>query len=48
METILLHHLPQDVEDSLRQIQEQLKLYEDDYVEELLRELISRLEREER
>ena len=48
VETILLHQLPQDVEDSLRQIQEQLKLYEDDYVEELLRELISRLEREER
>lgn len=47
VEAILLHHLPKVVEDSLRQIQEQLKLYEDDYVEELLRELISSLEREE-
>lgn len=47
VEAILLHHLPKVVEDSLRQIQEQLKLYEDDFVEELLRELISSLEREE-
>ncbi len=46
VEAILLHSLPQDVEESLRQIQEQLKLYEDDYVEELLRQLLSRLEGE--
>ncbi len=46
VETILLHHLPQDVEDDLIQIQEQLKLYEDDFVEELLHKLLSRLEGE--
>ena len=46
VETILLHSIPQDVEESLQQIQEQLKLYEDDYVEELLRQLLSRLEGE--
>lgn len=46
VEEILLHSIPQDVEEGLRQIQEQLKLYEDDYVEELLRQLLSQLEEE--
>ncbi len=45
VEAILLHSIPDDVEESLTQIQEQLKLFEDDYVEELLRQLLSRLER---
>ena len=44
---ILAHHLPKDVEKSLKQIQEQLKLYEDDYAEELLGQLLNRLERGE-
>ena len=47
VEEILAHHLPKDVEKSLKQIQEQLKLYEDDYAEELLSQLLNRLEREE-
>ncbi len=46
VEAVLLHRMPQDVEESLRQIQEQLKLYEDDHAEELLRQLLDRLERE--
>lgn len=45
VEAILLHSIPKDVEESLTQIQEQLKLFEDDYVEELLRQLLNRLER---
>ncbi len=46
VEAVLLHRMPQDVEESLRQIQEQLKLYEDDHAEELLRQLLDRLEKE--
>lgn len=45
VEAILLHSIPKDVEESLTQIQDQLKLFEDDYVEELLRQLLNRLER---
>ena len=37
---MLLHELPDDVEERLVQIREQLKLYEDDHVEELLRQLL--------
>ena len=44
---ILSHELPCNVQERLIQIREQLKLYEDDYVEELLRELLSILEKEE-
>ena len=44
---ILSHELPGNVQERLIQIREQLKLYEDDYVEELLRELLSILEKEE-
>lgn len=46
VDDILGHQLPKDVEKSLKQIKEQLKLYEDDYAEELLCQLINRLERE--
>ncbi len=48
VEELLLHELPQDVEDSLRQIQAQLKLYEDDAAEELLRQLLGGFKKEER
>ena len=47
MEDLLLHAMPQDAEDSLLSIQAQLKLYEDDNAEELLRQLLSRLEEED-
>lgn len=44
---ILRHELPEDEEECLVQIQAQLKLYEDDHAEELLRQLLSRLEKGE-
>ena len=47
VEELLLHELPGDVEERLIQIREQLKLYEDDNAEELLRELSGILEKEE-
>ena len=47
VEDLLLHAMPQDAEDSLLNIQAQLKLYEDDNAEELLRQLLSRLEEED-
>ncbi len=47
VEDILNHRLPQSVEESLLQIQTQLKLYEDDHAEELLRQLRAELEKEE-
>lgn len=46
VETMLLYDLPEDMADSLRQIQTQLKLYEDDEAEELLRQLSDRLGKE--
>ena len=47
VEDLLLHAMPQDAEDSLLNIQAQLKLYEDDNAEELLRQLLNRLEEED-
>lgn len=47
VEELLLHALPRYAEDGLREIQAQLKLYEDDNAEELLRQLLSRLEEED-
>lgn len=41
------YHLNQGVEARLREVQEQLKMYEDDAVESLLRELLGWLETEE-
>jgi len=47
VEALLRCALPEDVEDSLREIQGQLKLYEDDNAEALLGGLLGRLEKEE-
>ena len=47
VETMLLHELPEDTEERLLHIQEQLRLYEDDNAEELLSELLRILEKEE-
>lgn len=44
---ILRHELPQDTLDSLRSIQEQLKLFEDDNAEMLLGQLLSSLKTQE-
>ncbi len=43
VETILRHELPQDAEESLREIRGQLKLFEDDNAETLLNQLLSSL-----
>ena len=47
VEEILRHELPQERLDSLRAIQEQLKLYEDDNAEMLLNQLLRSLEEQE-
>lgn len=47
MEEMLSHELPQNIEERFLQIQEQLRLYEDDYVEELLSQLLDIFEKEE-
>ncbi len=47
VEEMLLHELPEDVEERLIHIREQLKLYEDDNAEEMLRQLLGILEKEE-
>lgn len=47
VEDILRHTLPRDTADSLREIQGQLKLFEDDNAEALLGQLLSNLKREE-
>lgn len=47
VETMLTHELQENVEKSLLQIQEMLKLYEDDDAEELLSQLLDKLEMEE-
>ena len=47
VEEMLSHELPQNIEERFLQIQEQLRLYEDDYVEELLSQLLGILEKEE-
>ena len=44
---VLRHELPQDASDSLREIQKQLKLYEDDNAEALLDQLLSSLKEQE-
>ncbi len=46
VEALLCHQLPQDAADSLSEIHGQLKLFEDDNAEALLRQLLSRLEEE--
>ncbi len=46
VEELLRHELPQDAADSLGEIQGQLKLYEDDNAEDLLNQLLSKLEKE--
>ncbi len=42
VKTVLLHEMREDVEESFLQIQEQLRLYEDDNAEELLGRLLSK------
>lgn len=45
VKTMLTHELPEDVEERLLQIQEHLRLYEDDDAEELLAQLLCILEK---
>ncbi len=47
VEALLTHELPENVEKRLSEIQEQLRLYEDDNAEELLGQLLGILEKEE-
>ncbi len=47
VEDLLLHHMPQAAETGLLEIQAQLRLYEDDNAEDLLRQLLGRLEEED-
>ena len=47
MEAILLHELPKEMQERFGQIQEQLRLYEDDNAEELLGQVIGILKEEE-
>lgn len=47
VEAILLHEMPEKIAEHFLQIQEQLKLYEDDNAEELLGQLLDILEKEE-
>lgn len=47
VEALLHHELPQAVADGLREIQGQLRLYEDDNAEGLLNQLLRELEKEE-
>ncbi len=47
VETMLTYELPGEAAERLGQIREQLRLYEDDYAEELLGQLLSILEEEE-
>ena len=47
VEELLCHALPPEAEERLREIQGQLKLYEDDHAEELLGALLGRLEQED-
>ncbi|MDE6420151.1 MAG: Hpt domain-containing protein, partial [Lachnospiraceae bacterium] len=41
---LLRHSLPEDVKEQLSKIQEQLKLYEDDAAEQLLQQLLQKME----
>ncbi len=45
VEALLKYDLEQSVEESLKEVQEQLRMYEDDAVEKLLGELLNRLEK---
>lgn len=47
VELLLLHEMPKDTAERLLQIQEQLRLYEDDNAEEMLSQLLTILEKEE-
>ena len=47
VDTMLAHEMPENVGERLRQIREQLRLYEDDNAEELLSQLLGILEKEE-
>ena len=47
MEEILQCHLSDDVRTRLTEIKEQLKLYEDDAAEALLKEVIAQMEKED-
>lgn len=47
VEALLGYDLPEDVAEGFRQIQEQLRLYEDDIAEELLSQLLSKFEKED-
>ena len=46
IEEILEYHLAADTEAALDKIREQLKLYEDDAAEQMLRELIEQIQKE--
>ena len=46
IEAILLHELPSDIREHLLEIQDQLRLYEDDNAEELLSRLLGILGKE--
>ncbi len=48
MDALLRRELPEDVERSLRKIQDELRLFEDDNAEALLGELIRGLDKEVR
>ena len=41
---LLRHKLPEDVKEQLSKIQEQLKLYEDDAAEQLLQQLLQKMD----
>jgi len=47
VEAMLLHELPKETKESLLQIRDQLRLYEDDNAEDLLSRLLSILEKED-
>ena len=47
IETILEYRLEPAIETNLEKIREQLKLYEDDAAEQMLRELIEQIQKEE-
>lgn len=46
VESVLSHKLPQDLTDDFREIQRQLKLFEDDNAEALFKELLIKLDKE--
>ena len=48
VESVLCHELPRDIAEDFREIQRQLKLFEDDNAEALFRELLIKLDKEKR